>query len=230
MEPLTIAAVGSAFWLGIVTSISPCPLATNIAAMSFLGKRVDKPVLALLAGLGYTLGRVLAYVAVGAFIVKGVLSIPGAANWLQTVMNVALGPLLIVIGVVLLDVIPLRFSGFGFGEKVQKMAAGAGAAAPMFLGVVFALSFCPISAGLFFGSLVPLSLRHDSVLLLPSVFGVGTGLPVVVFAAVLAFGAGSLGRAYDRATVFALWAKRITGVIFILVGVFHILRWNLHLV
>lgn len=226
MTALLLAGV-SAFWLGILTSISPCPMATNLAAVSFVGARVGRGRAALIAGSAYVLGRALAYSVVGALVVVGLLSIPGAAAFLNEHMNRILGPLLVLVGMVLLGLIRIDFSNTMGGSKLREKVAGAGAAGALLLGILFALSFCPVSAALFFGSLVPLSIEHGSPVALPLVYGVATGLPVLALAVLIAVGSGAVGSALNRLQSFERWARRITGVLFILVGVYYVFRFIL---
>jgi len=213
----------SALWLGILTSISPCPLATNIVAMSYIGRKVDHPGLVFWTGLFYTLGRMATYLVLGILLVKSLLSIPQLSFFLQKYMNKILGPLLIVTGMFLLELIRLnlgdgRLSRWAQGRAETWGLWGAGA-----LGMLFALSFCPVSAALFFGSLIPLAIKFESGWALPSVYGVGTALPVVFFATLIALGAHSISRMFQRITQMEWWARRITGVVFILVGVYYCL-------
>jgi cytochrome c-type biogenesis protein len=220
MELLSIP-VASAFWLGLLTSVSPCPLATNITAVSFFASRLKNPAKVLVAGLLYTAGRAAAYTALSAVLVSSMLSAPPVAQFLQKNMNMALGPVLVLIGIVLLDIIPLGFSLDLAGEKTQKRLESLGMAGAFLLGALFALSFCPFSAALYFGSLFPLALKHESTFLLPAVYGLATGLPVLFFAVMIAFGANYLGRVYDRVASFERVARRITGAIFIAVGLYY---------
>jgi len=213
-----LVGAASALWLGILTSISPCPLATNIAAISFVGKRVGSTRRVLLSGLCYALGRTVSYVVLGMFIVAGILSTPGVSMFLQKYMNKFLGPLLIVMGMFILGLIELNLSGPEVGGRIQKLAEKGGLLGAVLLGITFALSFCPLSAALFFGSLVPLSAKHGSRFMLPSFYGIGTGLPVVVFAILIALGAKSVAKTYNRFTRIELWARRVTGAVFILIG------------
>jgi len=215
-----VFGIGSAIWLGILTSISPCPLATNIAAVSFVGQRIDNPRRVLLAGLLYTAGRTLTYVVLGALLVNSLLSAPGLSRFLQTHMNQWLGPVLILAGMFLLGLLSFASSGSGIGERAQKKAGVMGMGGAVLLGAGFALSFCPVSAALFFGSLIPLGVTHKSGLLLPALYGVGTALPVIVFAVLVATGARFIGTLFDRIAVFEKWARRITGTVFVLVGVY----------
>ena len=220
-----LLGIASAFWLGILTSISPCPLATNIAAISFVGRRVGSPAKVFLSGLLYTTGRTLTYVVLGALLVSSLLSAPYVSHVLQKYMNKALGPILILVGMVLVELIQINFSGSGVSEKMQKRVEAMGIWGALLLGVVFALSFCPVSAALFFGSLLPVAVRCGSGVILPSAYGVATGLPVLVFAVLIALGAKRVGEAYNKLVPFEKWARRITGGIFILVGVYYCLAY-----
>lgn len=212
----------SALWLGILTSISPCPLATNIAAISFIGKNVEKASKVLLAGFLYALGRILSYIVVGILVIKGLLSVPTVANFLQHYMNILLGPILIIVGILLLEIIKLNLSCNLVNDKLQKKAEKWGILGAGLLGILFALSFCPLSAALFFGSLIPLAIQNNSMVLFPSVYGIGTGLPVMVFAFVIALSIGSLGKFYNKITEFQNWSRKATGIIFILAGIYYI--------
>ncbi|MDF1525408.1 MAG: aromatic aminobenezylarsenical efflux permease ArsG family transporter [bacterium] len=220
----SLAALGTAVWLGILTSISPCPLASNIAALSYLSKNVQSRGAILTSGASYTLGRVVAYVGVSAILVAGLLSIFSLSHFLQTWTNRIIGPVLILLGFVLLEWIRIPMPSMGSSERLERLSKGGspGAAA---LGFIFALSFCPISAALFFGSLIPLSVEQGSKFLIPSLFGIGTAAPVAVFAVMIALGARSIGRTYERITLFAKWAKRITAIVFFLAGLYYLLTY-----
>lgn len=218
-------AIGSAVWFGILTAISPCPLATNIAAVSFIARRVDNPKAAVVTGVLYAIGRSAVYVTLGALLVASVLAAPSVSHWLQKYMNKILGPLLILVGMILLDLINIGSFGAGLGQRVGKRVEGWGVWAGLALGVVFALSFCPSSAALFFGSLLPLSIKYESSWLLPSMYGVSTALPVIVFAGLIAVGAKAVGSAFNKVGAFERWARRVTGVIFVGVGIYFSLRF-----
>lgn len=216
-----LAGLGFALWLGLLTAISPCPLTTNVAAMSFVGRRVGSTRSVLAAGAAYTLGRTLAYVILGVVVAAGLVAAPGLSVFLQTYGNKLLGPGLVLVGMVLLEML-VWDATFGLGGEGMKAKAGeGGAAGAAALGFVFALSFCPPSAALFFGSLVPLAVRTGSTVLLPLVYGVGTGLPVLVFAVALARGAGAVASAFGRIQAFEWWARRVTGVVFVGAGVYY---------
>ena len=229
MEPGWLA-VGSALWLGILTSISPCPLATNVAAVSYVGRRVGSGRAVLMSGALYTTGRSLVYLALGAASVWSLMSMVSVSSFLQGTFPRLLGPLLIALGLLLLGVFELTIPSIGFGDNLRERVDRAGVWGAGVLGLVFALAFCPVSAGLFFGALVPLAVERSSPLLLPAVYGIGTALPVAVFAVLLAAGAGWLGKALDQVQAFEIWARRVTAVVFIGVGIYETLRSTLHLI
>ena len=220
-----LLGTASAVWLGILTSISPCPLATNIAAISFIGRRIGSPRAAIATGLLYALGRTVVYVVLGALLVSSLLSAPVVSHLLQKYMNKILGPILILVGMLLVGLIQFNTKGSGLAEKVGKRVETWGVWAGLAMGAVFALSFCPGSAALFFGSLVPLAVKYESSLVLPLLYGAGTALPVLVFAILIVVGTRTVGRAFNRITQFEWWARRITGAIFILVGVYFSLAF-----
>jgi cytochrome c-type biogenesis protein len=221
----SLVAAGTALWLGLLTSVSPCPLASNIAAISYIGKGIANPRRVLAAGALYTLGRVLAYAVLGSLLVASVASVVGVSNSLQRHMNQLLGPVLILAGMFLLELLNWPSKGGGVSESLQKRADHWGLWGAVALGALFALSFCPVSAALFFGSLIPLAMRSGGSLIMPSIYGVGTGVPVLAFAFLVAFGAQALSGAFRRITRLELWARRVTGVVFVLVGVYYTLNY-----
>ena len=193
-------AVATALWQGVLTSISPCPLATNIAAISYIGRRVGQPRLVLAAGLLYTLGRTLAYTVLGALLSAGLLALSATSQALQKYMYLALGPLLIIVGMFLLELLSFGMHGGGISERLQARVDRAGIWGAGLLGHDLRAQLLPDLGG----AVLP---RPDArwppsgtrPLLLPAVFGVGTALPVVVFAVLIALGAGQLGRAVEQA-------------------------------
>lgn len=221
MTDAVFLGAASALWLGVLTSISPCPLATNIAAVSFIGKQFTSAPRVALSGVCYVLGRMLAYLGLGSALIAGLLSAPLLSDFLQKSMNKILGPILILVGMVLLELLRFNIPGGGVGERMQARAGKGGMWGAGLLGIIFALSFCPVSAALFFGSLIPLSVTHGSSMVFPLLFGVGTGLPVIVFAMMIALGARSIGALFQKLTRVELWARRSTGAIFIAVGIYY---------
>jgi cytochrome c biogenesis protein CcdA len=218
-----LAVLGSALWLGLMTSISPCPLATNIAAISFIARRLGQPRAVLLSGLLYVFGRTFAYLSLAVLILAGVLAGGALSRFLERYLNQILGPVLILVGMVLLGLLGANLSLNLAGEKVQERASQGGLWWAGVLGILFALSFCPVSAGLFFGGLLPLSAAHGSRLLLPALFGIGTALPVVAFAFLMAFGAQYVGKAYSRLTQIERFVRVAAGTIFVVAGIYYCL-------
>lgn len=216
-----LAGLLSALWLGILTSISPCPLATNVATISFLAKRIAHPFSVCISGLAYTFGRMSAYAALGFLLIHSILAVPQAAQFLQKYMTRALGPVLILTGLVLLELIVLRIPGFSLSQKQHSRLSESGAGGAFALGFIFSLAFCPVSAAIFFGSLIPLALRHPLGEALPFIYGIGTGLPVMVFAVAIAGGVASLSRWFNRLTRAERVMRKATGIIFILVGAYY---------
>lgn len=211
----------SALWFGVLTSISPCPLATNLAAISYVGRRVDSPRKVFMSGLLYTGGRMVTYSVLGTILVTSLLSAPSLSYSLQKYMNLALGPLLILVGMVLLELITFHIGGRGISESMQQRVERMNVWGAGLLGIVFALSFCPTSAALFFGSVLPLAVKWQSGLVLPAVYGIATGLPVLLFAGLIAVGAHKVAQAYNRVVIFERWARYVTGGLFILVGIYY---------
>lgn len=212
----------TAFWLGILTSISPCPLATNIAAVTFISKKIAHPKFVFISGLFYSIGRMLAYSIVGFIVIKSFMGVPTIANLLQKYMNMALGPILILIGIFLIDVVKLNIKGLSISKDRLEKLSNSGVLGSLLLGFIFALSFCPVSAALFFGSLIPLSLSSKIGATLPFVYGLATGLPVLIFSVLTAFGVKAIGFWINKASKLEFYARRITGVVFIIVGIYYI--------
>ena len=215
-------ALLSALWFGILTSISPCPLATNIAAVSFLSKKIDHPRMVFWSGLAYTLGRMITYVVLGVIIISSLAGVPTVANFLQKYMNKILGPVLIIVGLFLVGVLKLNFSGFSLSSEKQNKLAESGVFGSFALGVLFALSFCPISTALFFGSLIPLALNNNFGIAFPFIYGIGTGLPVLIFAVGISVGVHSMAHWFNKVAKLEIYIRRVTGIIFLLVGAYYI--------
>jgi cytochrome c-type biogenesis protein len=224
MAELLVGAV-SALWLGILTSISPCPLATNIAAISYIGRRVGNARLVLLTGLLYALGRTLVYLVLGILLVASLLAQTSVSEFLERSMAKLLGPILMLVAMLLLGLVRFSFRGAGLSEQMQNRVDAMGAWGALLLGILFALSFCPASAGLFFMGLIPLSVKIQSSVILPCVFGVGTALPAVAFAILIAVSAQSVGAAFNRLSQIEWWARQITGILFLAIGLHYTLKY-----
>ncbi len=211
----------SAFILGLMTAISPCPLATNITAMAFISKDIENKRKVFYNGLIYTLGRSISYTVIGLIFYFGASKFM-VAGFLQKYGERALGPILILIGLFMLDVIKIKFPGLGkLNEKMEEKGKS-GFWGVLLLGIVFALGFCPYSGVLYFGMLIPMTISSASGLYLPVVFALGTGLPVIIFAWIIAFTIGGIGTIYNKIKVFEFWFRRIVAVLFILVGMYYL--------
>ncbi len=222
--------IGMALWLGILTSISPCPLATNIAAISFVANRTDRPKAVLWAGLLYTAGRTLAYIAIGALVTTSLLSIPVVSMFLQRNMNMILGPVLLLAALILFDVISFNKSGGGVSKSLQTRIEKSGLFGALFLGALFALTFCPISAALFFGTLIPISVNHGSRIIMPALYGIGTAIPVLVFSIVMTVSLKSMGSLFNKLSAIELWVRRVTAGVFVGVGIYLTLSHTFKLI
>lgn len=218
---MTWLSITTATWLGILTAISPCPLASNVAAISFIGRQMQSRAAVLFSGLLYTSGRTLAYVVLGALLSSGLLAGGELSRFLQKYVNEILGPLLILLGMVLLNLIGGGISVQMAGEGIQNKVQQHGILYAFPLGVLFALSFCPVSAGLFFGALIPLAVNNNSALFLPALYGIGTAIPVVIFAFLIALSSKWLGKAFNAINKVEYFVRTATGSIFILAGLYY---------
>lgn len=213
----------TAMWLGILTSISPCPLATNIAAISFISHRIAHKNIVFLSGILYIVGRSITYIVIGFLIVETLVNIPVLSDFLQKYINKILGIVLIIVGMVLIDLLKINFPSLSVDEKTAEKVLTTGLTGSLFLGILFALAFCPVSAALFFGALIPMAIKAKSGFGLPLIYGIGTGLPVLLFALIVSIGIGYVSSIYSRVTQLEFYTKKVTGVILILVGIYYIL-------
>lgn len=216
----------SALFLGLMTAISPCPLATNIAALGYVSRRVTERKYSLITGALYTLGRMFSYSIIGIIIIVAGFEIPGVASFLQDFGEQILGPLLIVIGVLMLiaNRIPLNLGGGKLSSMGAKVA-DRGMLGGFLLGVLFALAFCPYSALLFFGVLIPLALKSTGGVTLPAVYAIGTGLPVLVFGILLSAGVARVSRWFNAVTRAEKVIRVVISIIFIGIGIYYVVLW-----
>lgn len=211
----------SAFILGLMTAISPCPLATNITATAFISKNISSKRKVFLSGLLYSFGRAFSYTTIGLILYFGASKFHIARFFNQNGEKY-LGPLLIIIGLIMLNVIKLNFLGkLNFQEKLSEKFKNKGLLGSFLIGVIFALAFCPYSGALFFGMLIPMSIASADGLYLPIIFALGTGLPVILFTYLLAFTAGKVGVFYNRITKIEKAMRTGAGVVFILTGLYY---------
>lgn len=212
----------SAFVLGLMTAISPCPLATNITATAFISKNISSKRKVFLSGLLYSLGRGFSYTAIGLILYFGASKFHIARFFNQNGEKY-LGPLLIIIGLIMLNIIKLNFlSKSNFQEKLSEKFKNKGLVGSFLIGIIFALAFCPYSGALFFGMLIPMTIASVNGLYLPIVFALGTGLPVILFTYLIAFTVGKVGVFYKRITKIEKVMRTIAGIVFILTGLYYV--------
>lgn len=216
----------TALILGLMTAISPCPLAMNISAIGFISKDLQNKRKVFYNGLLYTLGRAISYTVLGVILIVILKEGSSVFKIQKAISNNGeyfLGPILIVIGIFMLDIIKLNFSFLGklsskMGEKTKKGSSWGA----LLMGIVFALAFCPYSGILYFGALIPLSVSTSGGYFLPLVYAIATGLPVVIFAWILAFSLSSVGGFYNKIKAFEKWFRRVVAVIFIAIGLYYV--------
>jgi cytochrome c biogenesis protein CcdA len=216
----------SALLLGLITAISPCPLATNIAALAYVSRRATERRYAVMTGALYTLGRMFSYSVIGVIIIVAGLEIPGVASFLQDFGEQVLGPLLIVVGVIMLSInrISLNLGG-GKLSSIGGKVADWGMIGGFLLGALFALAFCPYSAVIFFGVLIPLALKSAGGVALPAVYAIGTGLPVLVFGILLSAGMARVSNWLNAVTRAEKIIRVAASIIFIGVGIYLVVLW-----
>ncbi|MGN0843950.1 MAG: aromatic aminobenezylarsenical efflux permease ArsG family transporter [Kiritimatiellia bacterium] len=216
-----VLAVLSAAWLGLLCAVSPCPLAANVAAVGIIVRNAANPRHVVWNALAYAAGRVLAYVAIAAALAAGLAAAPTLSHALQKHMSVLAGPLLIVVGAFLLDLVPLpSLPASGRYDRLRARLSAGGSAGTFALGVLLTLAFCPSSAALFFGGLLPLAVERSAPILLSAVFGVASVLPVMAAAFAISFASSRAARLLDALAAFERWSKRITAAICVVAGIY----------
>jgi cytochrome c biogenesis protein CcdA len=211
----------TAIILGIMTAISPCPLATNITAIGYISRDIENKRKIFINGLLYTLGRAISYTSLGIALYFGASKFH-VAKFFQVYGERILGPLLIVIGVLMLDIIKIKFPVLiNLSDKFSNNVKRDSNWSALLLGIIFALAFCPYSGALYFGMLIPMSIASPSGLYLPLLFAVATGLPVILIAWLLAYSVLSIGSFYNKLKTFEKWFRIIISVTFIIVGLYY---------
>jgi len=219
-----VAPVIVALILGLMTAISPCPLATNIAAVGYIGKSLSSTKRVMLGGLMYALGRVVSYSALGIAIVtiiRGGSSAFGLQKFISDWGDRAIGPMMLLIGMFMLFGSRLKLNGFGISNGGESLA-GKGGVGAFLLGAMFAMAFCPTSAVFYFGMLIPMSVTATEGYILPTVFGLATSIPVILVAWIFAFSANGIGKFYKSMNKIQKWLNIIVGILFVAIGVYYI--------
>ncbi len=224
----TDIAILSAFLMGIMAALSPCTLATNITAIAFIGKNIEQKRSVFFNGLLYTLGRAISYFSIAAILYFGASKFH-IAGFFTKYGEKFVGPLLILIGLIMLDVIRFKLPGFEkLTERIQNREGKSNAFSSLLLGIIFALAFCPYCAMIFFGMLIPITIASPSGLMLPLVFAFATGLPVIIFSFLIAYTFSSVGTFYNKLKVFEKWVRKVVAIIFLLVGFYFIIELIFH--
>ncbi len=213
----------TAILLGLMTAISPCPLATNITAIGFISKDLNDRNRVFFNGLFYTLGRAISYTFIALIIYFGADQIK-FSGFFQRYGEKIIGPLLMIIGVFMLDIISINFPGFaGLTSRMESRKSWKYIDAVL-LGMVFALAFCPYSGVLYFGMLIPMTVTSASGLYLPVLFAIASGIPVILFAWLLAYTVSGIGGVYNKIKVFEFWFRRVIAFLFLVIGIYYIVR------
>jgi len=212
----------TAFILGLMTAISPCPLATNITAIGFIGKDIENRNRVFYNGLVYTLGRAVSYTMLAVVIFLGVDQF-AVSGIFQRYGEKIIGPALIIIGLFMLGILKIKLPGLGnitrrFEEKGTKNYLDV-----LLLGILFALAFCPYSGVLYFGMLLPITISSPSGLYLPVVFAIATGIPVIIFAWLIAYAISGVGKLYNRIKTFEVWFRKVISILFVVTGIYYII-------
>ncbi len=216
----------AAFFIGLMMAISPCPLATNITAIAFVSKNITNKFKTLMIGLFYTLGRMFTYILIASSIVYFGLNTQAVSFFLQKYGEIIIGPLMILIGLILLQIIKFNFikNKSKTIENFKLKLSKKGYFGSFFLGVLFALAFCPFSAVLFFGMLIPLALKAGDGIIIPAIFSLATGLPVIIMSIILVYSVSNLGKFMNKIQVFEKYTRIVIGLIFIIVGIYYLFR------
>ena len=212
-----------AFLLGVLTSISPCPLATNIAAIAYISRDIKDPRHTPLNGLAYTLGRMVTYSVLGAGIILIGMNVIDLSLTVQSIHGEILGIIMIAAGLFMVGLVHFNFT-LGTGrltEKLSKKTADYGLTGAFFIGILFALAFCPYSAVLFFSGLIPLGLASESGVILPAFYGLGTGIPVIIFSILFYLGVQKLNKHVQNVYKFEKVLRKVIGVIFVVIGLYY---------
>lgn len=211
------------FLLGLLTALSPCPLATNIAAIGYISRNIENQRRVFHKGLLYTLGRIVSYTLLGIILIiilKEGSSMFGIQKTIGKWGETALGPILMVIGLFMLFGSRLNLPKFGFNGDAENLA-GKGNLGAFLIGILFALAFCPTSGVFYFGILIPMSATVSGGYVLPVIFAIATALPVLVISWILAFSMQSIGSFYGKMQTIQKWLNVFVGILFVLTGIYY---------
>jgi cytochrome c biogenesis protein CcdA len=208
--------------LGLLTAVSPCQLTRNITAIGYISRDISRPAKVFVNGLFYTIGNAAGYVLIGVMLYFGASKFY-VSRALISYWNIVMGIILLIGGILMLDIIKIKFpEGGKLIKMIQERRFRGSKADSALLGFILSLSFCPYNAALFFGMLIPMTIASAKGLYLPFVYSITTGLPVAIIAFILAFSVSGIGSFYNKVRTFQVWFNRIVAVIFILTGIYFI--------
>jgi cytochrome c biogenesis protein CcdA len=214
----------AAFFIGLLMAFSPCPLATNITAIAYVSRKIDDSRHTLLVGILYALGRMVAYVGLTSLIVYVGLNVQAISFFLQEYGEKLIGPFLVLMGILMLEIVDVPLPGkHDWLQKIEVYLGERGYIGGFLLGVVFALAFCPFSAVLFFGMLIPIALKTGDAIFVPAVFALATALPVIIVSLVLVYGVNQVSGIMSTVQKMEKWVKWAVAAIFIIVGIYYII-------
>jgi len=213
----------AAFFIGLLMTFSPCPLATNITAIAFISKKIGDSRHTLLVGTLYSLGRMAAYIGLTALIVYAGLNIQAISFFLQEYGEKLIGPFLVIMGILMLEIVDIPLpGGHSWLQRLEVYLGEKGYLGGFLLGIVFALALCPFSAVLFFGMLIPIALKTGDAIFVPAVFAIATALPVIIISLVLVQGVNRVSGMMSTVQKMEKWITWAVAAVFIVVGVYYI--------
>ncbi len=215
----------TAFLLGLMTIISPCPFCSNLTAIGYISKDISSRHRILLSGIMYAVGKIFAYTLLSLIFIFGA-QIEGIQHFLQTYGEPALGPFLFLCGLFMLigghhEQHHDHEHNHGLRARLSRFTRTSNLNS-LLLGFIFSLAFCPYSGVMYFGMLIPMTIAEPLAWswLMPVVYGLGTGLPVIIIAWLLAYSALGIGKINHNIQHIEIWLRRICATLFIGIGLY----------
>ncbi|MBR5375120.1 MAG: sulfite exporter TauE/SafE family protein [Paludibacteraceae bacterium] len=219
--------ISSIIW-GIIVAVCPCTMAANITAITAMSrdKREKRDVFA--RGIAYAFGRAAAYIALGILLVTFAQGLRIGESF-QHLFGLFLGPILVLIGILMLDIIHIH----GLADKCMvvfnRMVKQFGFWKSFLLGIMLAFAFCPYSATIYFGVVIPSSLSAENGYIVPIFFAIGATIPVLSLAWIFAYSMDTAKKKLDKFQQYELWFRRILAILFIISGILFILEYYFEL-
>ncbi|MDD2471974.1 MAG: aromatic aminobenezylarsenical efflux permease ArsG family transporter [Dehalococcoidales bacterium] len=220
----TDVTILAAILLGLMASVGPCTMATNIASIAYISRRITDRKYAIIASLLYSLGRMISYTLIGLLIIAIGMETPAIRNFLEDMGTYVLGPLLILAGLLMLVIDRFSFGGGGRLAALGNKVSDWGLVGALLMGIIFAFAFCPYSAVLFFAVLIPVALTTTGGIFLPPLFAIGTGLPVIFFGVLIAAGVTAASKWINNLGKAEKILRIIMAIVFIGVGIYYLIQ------